>query len=444
MRTFILFAFIITSSRTIAQPLIDSSNSNWSTHYQLTVISQSHPAFHAAYSGQNSLTNSAENASSVTSTLYLGRRLWKGAAFYFNPEIAGGEGIGGTKGIAGFTNGETFRIGDPAPSLYVARAYLKQIIPLRGSMYEEVENDVNQLKDKLPSSRLAISAGKFSISDFFDNNKYSHDPRTQFLNWSLMSNGAWDYPANTRGYTVGLVVELIKPTWALRAAAVQVPKVANGPTMDPEIFKANSETVEFEKSVLINKRAGTIRLLAFHNISQAPSYKDAIAAAAIGDSSSLPVFSGNYEWKKYGGEKYGFGISINQDLSENVGAFFRTSWNNGKTATWAFTEIDKSISAGININGKSWKRSDDNIGIAFVMNGLSSDHRDFLKAGFNGFIIGDGNLNYGAESIAEVYYCTRIFNNIFLTGDYQFVNNPAYNKDRGPVNVFSVRCHISF
>jgi high affinity Mn2+ porin len=448
MKKILLPLFIIITSKVIAQPLIadDTSkgvNNNWTVHFQLTIVSQGHPAFHAAYSGLNSLADTAEsNALSLTTTLFIGRKLWKGAAFYFNPEIAGGKGISGARGIAGFTNGETFRIGNATPTLYTGRAYLQQLIPLKGTAYINADDDINQVADKIPASRITISAGKFAISDFFDDNKFSHDPRTQFLNWSLMSNGAWDYPANTRGYTYGLVVELIKPTWAARISTVQVPTMANGETMDTKILQAHSETVEIEKSYFINKEPGTVRLLAFHTVSQAPSYRAAIDSAVIGDSSFLQEFTGNEEWHRYGGVKYGFGLSANQDITDNIGVFLRASWNDGKTASWAFTEIDNSISDGININGKAWKRKDDNAGIAFVINGLSKDHRDFLKAGFYGFIIGDGNLNYGNESISEFYYQTKLFDSIFLTGDYQFVNNPGYNKDRGPVSVFSIRLHV--
>ncbi len=444
MRKIIFFALIIISPGLLAQTnATTDTSSNWTNHLQLTVVSQGHPAFSAAYSGANSLNNNAEsNAVSLTSTLYLGRKLWKGAAFYFNPEIAGGKGVGGAKGIAGFPNGETFRIGDPAPALYTARAYLQQMIALKGAAYTKQEDDMNQVAGKIPDSRIVISAGKFAISDFFDDNKYSHDPRTQFLNWSLMSNGAWDYPANTRGYTVGLVTELIKPTWALRISAVQVPTMANGQELDDKIFKALSETIEFEKSYSINKRPGTVRLLAFHTVSQAPSYQAAIDSAGIGDDNLLNVINGTYEWNKYGGVKYGFGINVNQDISDNAGVFARASWNDGKTATWAFTEIDNSVSAGINIIGTKWKRKDDNVGIAFVSNGISKDHQAFLADGYNGFIIGDGQLNYGRENIAEVFYQAKLFDKYYLTGDYQFINNPAYNKDRGPVNVFSLRFHV--
>ncbi len=429
-----------------AQQKGDSAKTeNLSYHFQITAIKQGHPAFRALYSGQNSLTNKGEKALlSVTSTLYLGRRLWKGAAFYLDGEIAGGSGISSTKGVAGFPNGETFRIGDPSPTLYIARGFITQDILLNNTGYDNDASEANQLAGSRPSSRFTISAGKFAISDFYDNNKYAHDPRVQFLNWSLMSNAAWDYPANTRGYTSGIVLQLIKPDWAVRLSGVVVPKMANGPKMDWKINKAHSETLEFERSWLINQLPGTVRLLGFHSLTQAPTYKQTIAEVKVGDSSSVDVYTGDREWKKYGGLKYGFGINAEQYLTKDIGMFLRASWNDGKTATWAYTEIDRSYSMGVNIKGSSWKRAEDNIGIAGVLNGISPDHQAFLNAGLYGFIIGDGKLNYNKEGILELYYRAQLANSLWATFDYQFINNPAYNKDRGPVNVFGVRAHLEF
>ena len=258
-----------------------------------------------------------------------------------------------------------------------------------------------------------------------------------------MSNGAWDYPADTRGYTQGIVAELIKPTWAIRFSSVLVPRKANGLQLDYKVTKAHSETLELEKGWKVN-RPGTVRFLIFHTVSQAPGYRNTLNEVKIGDSTSVEVYTGVKEWKKYGGVKYGVGINAEQELSTSFGVFFKASWNDGKTATWAFTEIDRSISAGINIKGRRWRRPNDNIGIAQVINGISSDHREFLKAGLYGFIIGDGKLTYGAESITEIYYQAKITHSFFAAFDYQFVNNPAYNKDRGPVNVFAIRGHIEF
>jgi hypothetical protein len=440
---FLFIAPIILSNVSFAQSGIDSSK-NWTYHFQLTAINQTHPAFNAAYSGNNSLSNEKETKKlSLTTTLFLGRTLWQNAALYLNPEIAGGSGISSAKGIAGFTNGETFRIGSTEPVLYIARLFFQQNIPLKNSGYETVTSDVNQIEGKIPTSRITISAGKICLSDFFDNNSYSHDPRDQFMNWSLMSNGGWDYPADTRGYTQGIVTELIKPKWAVRFSSVLVPRKANGLQLDYKITKAHSETVEFEKTWK-SKRSTTLRALVFHTVSQAPSYNTTITAVKNGDSSSVDVYSGQKEWKKWGGVKYGFGINAEQEISGAAGIFFKASWNDGKTATWAFTEIDRSISSGLQIKGKGWKRKNDIIGIAQVINGISKEHRAFLNAGLYGFIIGDGKLRYGAEAITEMYYKTQISGTFFLSADYQFVNNPAYNKDRGPVHVFAIRGHLAF
>ena len=417
----------------------------WTAHFQLTVISQSHSGFKSPYSGMNSLADTVElGATSITSTLFLGRKLWRGGAFYFNPEISGGKGLSYAVGVAGALNGETYRIGDPAPQVFVARAYLQQNIPLKNAIYEYAPDDVNQVADKIPNRRITISAGKFAISDFYDDNAYSHDPRTQFLNWSLMANGAWDYPANTRGYTYGVVAELIQPGWAVRFSSVAVPRIANHPEMEYRLWEAHSETLEAEKRIFINRRSGTIRFLVTNTRSRAPSYQEGLNAIASKDSFLLDVISGNAENNTYGGKKFGLGMSFDQELTNDMGLFGRVGWNDGKYATWAFTEIDQSFSIGLSQKGAKWKRPDDVCGIAFVSNGISKDHREFLKEGGYGFIIGDGTLNYGHESIVEAYYSANLLKFLWVSLDYQFVNNPAYNKDRGPVHVFAIRGHIQF
>ena len=443
MKKIILLFSVSTISIAVFAQSIDSSK-KWSYHFQLTAINQTHPSFKAKYSGDNSLSNTAESRKlSLTTTLFLGHKLWKNGALYFNPEIAGGSGISSAKGIAGFTNGETFRIGSTAPALYIARLFLRQHIPLKNTDYKTVVSNVNLVEEKIPNSRITITAGKISLSDFFDNNAYSHDPRSQFMNWSLMSNAAWDYPADTRGYTQGIVAELIKPSFAIRFSSVMVPRKANGLKLDYKVTKAHSETIEFEKTFK-TKRPTVVRLLAYRSISQAPTYNNTLAEVKMGDSASVDVYTGEMEWKRYGGVKYGFGFNAEKEISGIIGTFLKASWNDGKTATWAFTEIDQSISAGINIKGDSWKRVNDNIGIAQVINGISKAHQNFLNAGLYGFIIGDGKLNYGAETITEIYYKAQIAKSFFISADYQFVNNPAYNKDRGPVHVFAIRGHIEF
>lgn len=259
-----------------------------------------------------------------------------------------------------------------------------------------------------------------------------------------MSNGAWDYPANTKGYTMGLVAELVKPEWAIRLSSVAVPKIANQPEMEYVFGKAHSETAEFEHQLHIGQRQGVIRLLLSHTASRAPSYKGGLAALANHDTTLLKVISGNAQGTAYGGHKTGIGLGIEQQLSDVVGVFARAGWNDGKHATWAFTEIDQTLQAGLSLKGSRWHRPEDVVGIAGVINGISTDHRAFLKAGGYGFIIGDGDLNYSREQILEAYYNAKLFSNIWLTFDYQFVKNPGYNKDRGPVHVFGIRGHIEF
>ena len=428
-----------------AQAVDSTGQNNWTTHFQLTVISQKHSGFKASYSGVNSLADSVEPAAtSITTTLFLGRRLWKGAAAYFNPELSGGRGLSYAVGVAGALNGETYRIGDPAPGVSVARAYMQQDFPLGNTAYVNAEDGPNQVMGKIPSSRISIIAGKFSISDFYDNNSYSHDPRTQFLNWSLMSNGAWDYPANTKGYTTGLIAELIKPKWAFRLSSVAVPKIANHPEMEYVFGKAHSETAELEWKINVSRRPGVIRLLYSYTASRAPSYKAGLKALATDDRALLNVISGNGEGHTYGGNKTGIFLNIQQELSDALGIFARAGWNDGKYATWAFTEIDETIHAGLSLEGTGWRRKNDVLAIAAAVNGVSADHRAFLKAGGYGFIVGDGTLNYGHEAILETYYSARLSANIRLTFDYQFVKNPAYNKARGPVHVFGVRGHVEF
>jgi high affinity Mn2+ porin len=434
----ILFLLAIFSSGLIAAQT--DSTEKWSWHFQFTGIMQGHPGFHVPYSGQNSLDSTREKAFSVTSTFFLGRRMWKGGELYFNPEIAGGKGISSALGIAGFTNGECFRIGDPSPAVYIARIFLRQTIALKGEQ-EWNESGANQLAGWTPENRLTFTAGKFSIADVYDCNSYSHDPRTQFMNWSLMSNGAWDYPANTRGYTWGVISDLKKGPMSFRLSATMLPKYANGSVFDHNLAKANGISLEIERRWGKENHAGAIRLLGFRNVSRAGNYLHAIEQLRNGVDSSMNVNT----LTTYGGSKTGFGINAEQQLNEHLGIFLRASWNDGKSATWVFTEIDQNAQIGLQLDGVYWKRKNDVFGAAVSVNGISKDHAEFLNAGGYGFIIGDGKLpHYGMEEIAETYYSAQLAKNLWLSVDYQFVNNPAYNRDRGPVHVWAVRGHVAF
>jgi high affinity Mn2+ porin len=416
---------------------------SWSYHFQTTGIMQGHPDFQASYSGQNSLGTKSEQAFSLTSTLFLGRKLWKGASVYLNPEIAGGKGMSSTLGIAGFTNGECFRIGDPAPALYAARIFIRQYFALgKSRIYDTATSASNQLcGEVIPRHRIGITAGKFSLGDMFDNNSCSHDPRTHFMNWALMSNGAWDYPANTRGYTWGLALEYAFPGYSVRFAETTEPLVANGSEFDWNISKSRGETLELEKDFNLHGKKGAVRLLFYRNLSRAGNYRDAINNRLSGIDTSMNINSRT----AYGGLKYGVCINAEQSLNENLSIFMRAGYNDGRSASWAFTEIDQAFSLGLHLKGKRWKRPDDVVGIAGLINGISNDHWDFLNNGGYGFLIGDGQLpHYGSENIAEIYYSAQLAKSLWFTADYQFVQNPAYNRERGPVHVWSLRVHIEF
>jgi high affinity Mn2+ porin len=418
----------------VAQPPADSAKEhNWTFHAQATSIWQYHPDFSAKYTGKNSLLTSEPGQVSFTSTIFAGRRLWKQAAIYFNPEVAGGSGLSSATGVAGFPNGETFRIGSKQLKLYVARLYLEQKFAIgNGTDFEG--DDLNQVQERTPARYISIRAGKFSVADFFDDNNYSHDPRQQFMNWSLMDYGAWDYPANTRGYTIGAVVEYHTPTWAVRGAMTQMPTYANGPKLDNNIGKAYGITVEGERNLKLSNRPGVVRLLLFHNLAKMGNYNEAIKSSPAPDITSV---------RNDPRSKNGFGLSLEQEISSFAGIFVRGSWNDGCNETWAFTEIDRSLSGGIVFNGAAWSRKKDELGAAVVVNGISGPHRNYLKAGGYGFIIGDGNLDYGSENIFEAYYKFSIpLLFLSISPDYQFVLNPAYNKDRGPVHIFGVRAHV--
>lgn len=418
-----------------AQPS-DSSSQDWNFHFQQTIVLQYHPDFTAKYSGVNSLDTSEPAQTSVTSTFFVGRRLWKNAEAYVNPELSGGNGLSEVTGIAGFPNGETFRIGNPSPQLTIARVYIVQRFDLSETK-TIVEDDQNQLMETRPDAYVNITAGKISMIDYFDKNRYSDDPRTEFLNWALMTNGAWDYPANTHGYTWGIVAEFVTPPWALRASAAMVPTEANQSVMDLNLSRAHSETIEIEHDYTLSTHQGAMRLLGFHTMARMGNYDQALELPP-GEVDVVAT-------RAYGRSKYGMGLNIEQELGDNVGMMFRASWNDGHNETWMFTEIDQAVSAAVIYDGRAWDRAGDNFGIAMLANGISAEHRAYLKAGGYGFLIGDGNLNYSPESIAETFYSLSLSAyHLQLSPDYQFVLNPAYNKDRGPVHVFAIRIHSEF
>jgi high affinity Mn2+ porin len=406
----------------------------FSAHAQATLVTQAHPPFHSPYVGPHSLLPEEPSATSMTGTLFLAARLWHGGELVFDPEVAGGRGLSGTLGVAGFPNGEITRVGVPEPTPYFARLYFRQWCGFGGEE-EKVEDAPNQIPGARDVDRLTLTVGKLAATDVADDNRYSHDPRTQFLNWSLMYNGAWDYPANVRGYTYGAALELNRKDWALRYGVFAEPTVANGTALDPHIDNANGHVLELEERFRVEDHPGKLRLLAYLNHAHMGNYREALALMPVDPDITLT--------RAYR-IKYGFGLSFEQELTKELGLFARLGWNDGQSESWAFTEIDRTALVGLLLAGRCWCRPDDQLGAAIVVNGISDAHRDYLAAGGLGFILGDGRLNYGPEEILELFYSLALRKGIYVTVDFQGVNHPAYNRDRGPVGVTALRVHAEF
>jgi high affinity Mn2+ porin len=414
----------------------DMRPERWNFYYQATSIGQYHGAFRSPYSGPNSLQDYPERDVSLTTTLFLGLRLDQNTQLYFDPEIAGGKGFSGVTGIANFPNGEMPRVATATPKPYIARLYLTHDFGF-GSEREGSASDENQLAGERPMTRYTVVVGRFTVTDFFDNNRYTHDPRTQFMGWGAMYNGAWDYPADTRGYTWGWVHEFHTRRWSLRYGSAAEPRVANGNRFDRRLFRDRSDIVEAERRYRPGGHDGAIRLLTFFNHSNSGTYGDALQLARA--NGTAPDVTAT---RKVGTLKYGFGLNLQQELGKDVGAFVRLGWNDGKTESFAFTAIDRLVSAGISVTGAKWKRRFDTAATALTVSGVSAVHAAYLAAGGLDFIVGDGALRYGPEYVSESYYSARVLPGVFATFDLQHVINPGFNRDRGPVWVASVRLHL--
>jgi high affinity Mn2+ porin len=412
------------------------SDSAANVHFQLTSVTQAHPSFDAPYSGKNSMSPDSEHETTVTSTLYLGARAWKGAELYVNPELSGGSGLSRTLGIAGFPNGESFRVGSPEPHIYLARLILRQTLAAGADTeMERVEDDANQLGGSRPAHRWTLTVGKFGVTDIFDDNAFSHDPRTQFMNWADWTPGAWDYPADTRGYTWGVAIEYDAPDWGVRLGATAEPKVANGLEIDKDLREAHSFILELDRKYQTGAGNGEAKLILFYNRADMGNYREAILEASGGTPDVTST-------RRVGRTKWGFVANLQQPLGQKSGLFLRGSWNDGANEAWAYAEIERSLTVGA-VRKELWEtRPQDEVGLAFIANALSRDHRDYLAAGGYGFMIGDGRLRYGLEKIAELYYKALVIDHVWLTAGYQFIQNPAYNRDRGPVHVFGIRLHV--
>jgi high affinity Mn2+ porin len=427
----------IAAAQTADAPAPDAPE-NWNLYFQATSVGDQHGTFNSPYEGPLSLKDYPERDVSLTTTLFFALRLGAGSELIFDPEIAGGRGFSGVNGLANSPNGELPRVASATPKPYIARLYLSHDFGF-GDAMEHVDSDQNQLAGDRPVVRDTISVGRFSDSDFFDDNAYSHDPRTQFLAWGLMYNGAWDYPADTRGYTWGFVNEFHTRNWSFRYGVAAEPRTANGPRFDRRLLVDQGQTFEEERRYSIGKHPGAIRWLQYLNRSRSGSYVQAVQLAEqTGTTPSVSAIT------RPGTLKYGSGISFDQEVYHDVGVFSRLGWNDGKTEDFAFTAIDRLAEGGVSVKGTHWKRKDDVVATAFAAAGISGVHAVYLAQGGSDFLIGDGALNYAPEYLWETYYTARVVRGFYATFDAQHYNNPAYNHDRGPVWIESVRLHIEF
>lgn len=407
---------------------------------QANFIFQTHPDFYAAYSGPHSLDPNYEKATSRVLTLYTGVRLSDSTEVLINVEEAGGAALSTGFGLAGNTDLDIVRNPLLSKAPYLARGMIHKVFALSK---DKVENDRNALSlfDEVPRRRLEVRFGKFDLADFFDQNSVGSDTHFQFTNWTVDNNGAWDYAADTRGYTVGVTADFEDRNWGFRFAEVLMPKVANGIDLVWKPWQAHAENFEYEyRHGLLPTKAGVVRVLAYTNYANMGIYRVAVAQFEEGLVSTPDIT--NHPWHIT--RKYGFGLNLEQNLTRNLTAFGRFGWDNGKTESFAYTEVDQTFVGGLGAKGAWWHRRFDRAGIAFVSNAICKDHQIYLADGGEGFLLGDGRLNYGREKIIESYYTAHLWRGFYVAPGVQHINNPGYNRDRGPVLVPSFRLHAEF
>jgi len=420
----------------------DSGSARWHPAFlgtQMNIIDQRLLPFHALYSGPNSLQNTADDKTSEAFGLYTGMEIAPKLEGYLDVEMIRGSGIGRTVGLAGITNGDVIRQGsaDLGDGPYIARMFLRYTIGL-GSAVATLARAMDQLPQAAKAARLEITAGKFALTDLFDVNRYANSTREQFMNWGLFQNTAWDYAADTRGYSNGVAVNWIHPLWSVRAAAMQMPVKANGNVFDGDLRQAHGFNAEFEGHVAAT---GTVvRLLAYENEARMGLYSEALANS---NAFVKPDIAADDTPGRY---KYGWGVNIEQPLADSgeTGAFLRYGWGDGAAESFVFTESDRHLSGGIQVSGAHWGRGDDRLGIATVIDGIVKVHQEYLAAGGLGFLLGDGNLNYGEEQVVEAYYRIQCGKYVEVSPDYQYIRNPGYNRDRGPATVLSLRLNLRY
>ena len=416
---------------------------------QANIVFQSDGPFHSPYEGTNSFIGRGEYKTSLLGTLYLGAQLRTAPKTetdaIFNLESAGGRGLSEALGLAGFTNLDVVRNPNLGSVPYIARVQLHQTIGFTDKMVESTRTSFS-LATEVPERRLEFYVGKMSLPDYFDINNIGSDSHLQFLNWTVDNNGAWDYAADTRGYTYAVVTEYDDKVWSARYAVALMPTVANGINLDWNLRQASGQNWEFElrKSLLGDllspDRKGVIRVLSYVNHAHMGLYRVANNAYLSGQDPTPEIT----KHEQYGEVKYGFGLNAEQELTENMRVFGRFGWNEGQHESFAYTEDDQTFEFGGDYSGRAWSRPNDKAGLSFVTNAIKADHQEYLKLGGLVFLLGDGKLNYAREDILESYYNIHAWRGVYYAFDLQFIDHPGYNKDRGPVLVETVRMHVDF
>ena len=410
----------------------------WWVSGQANFISQWHPEFHSPYQGPNSLTPEAQDATSRVLTFFTGVRLTDTTELICDVQEAGGHGISEALGLAGATNLDVVRNPTLSKAPYVARLMWHQIVPL-GKEKAAATRTPFSLFSTLPVRRLEIRFGKMSLADFFDANTYGTNTNFQFTNWTVDNNGAYDYAADTRGFTLAAMAEYHDRRWVVRFAEALMPKVANGIHLDADVSRAHAENIEFElHGTVLPHREGVVRFLSYVNHANMGSYREAVDNFLAG-LTPVPEITAHPLQTTI---KYGFGFNFEQPLNSWMGVFGRWGWDEGRHESFAYTEVDETAEIGIGGSGKRWRRKFDRAGLVFVTNGISRDHQEYLALGGQGFLLGDGRLNYGRENIIETYYTLHVWRGVYPSFGLQHINNPGYNRDRGPVTVLTLRLHV--
>ena len=423
--------------RTAAAATPDETVELWNAPGQFTFVAQSHRRFRSAYAGSNSLEAGSSAKETADLTVFLGVRLWPGAALYINPEIDQGFGLSNTTGVAGFPSGEAYKVGNSTPYFRLNRAFARQVLAL-GDATTPAESAPNALGGPQSIDNITLTLGKFSVVDVFDTNRYAHDPRADFLNWSVIDAGAFDYAADAWGYTYGGAIEWTKQWWTVRGGLFALSTVPNSTTPDGS-FRQYSLIGELEERHSLWGHPGKVKLLGFVNRGRMARYDDALRLAQV--TGTVPDVTP----ARRDASRSGVTLNIEQEVRADLGAFVRASVNDGSQEAFEFTEINRSVSGGLSLKGTGWHRPGDTLGFAVAVNSLSGAARRYFAAGGLGILIGDGGLTrYATERIAEAYYSARLDDHLSVTLNFQRVLAPAYNPDRGPVSIFGLRLHAEF